>query len=384
MASMNKKRILIFVEWFYPGFKAGGPIVSIYNLVEELSGCYDLFVFTGAYDHTETTILQGIETDKWIRFKGNAQVYYASNVSLSIIKKAVKFATPDVIYLNSMFSPKFTVLPLVYFQYFEKTKTRRLIISPRGMLIDSNFQIKFLKKRLFIFLFKLLGLNKNLFGHAASEVEAVSIKKIIKEEQRIFIAPNIPNTFLLNNNTEITKEANGLEIYFASRIGREKNIHYTLEVLSSLNLPIKFFIYGSIDHGDYWEKCQSLIQALPASIEVIYKGHYKFSEIGQLFKNHHAFIFPSGGENFSHVIFEALALGKPVITTPEMPWTEIDEAGAGWIISLKHQEEYRRKLTELFKMNQSEYNVHHKSARQYAQQYIEKQDYISSYKSLFG
>ena len=122
---MNKKRILIFVEWFYPGFKAGGPIVSVYNLVEELSVYYDLFVFTGAYDHTETTILQGIETDKWTRFKENAQVYYASKVSLSIIKKAVKFAKPDVIYLNSMFSPKFTVLPLIYFQYFEKTSLKK-------------------------------------------------------------------------------------------------------------------------------------------------------------------------------------------------------------------------------------------------------------------
>ena len=51
---MSKKKILVFVDWYLPGFKAGGPIRSCANLISHFSNEYDFFVlWTSAHaaDH---------------------------------------------------------------------------------------------------------------------------------------------------------------------------------------------------------------------------------------------------------------------------------------------------------------------------------------------
>jgi hypothetical protein len=47
---MPKKKILVLYEYFYPGFKAGGPIQSLVNLVLAMQHQYEFYVATTAYD----------------------------------------------------------------------------------------------------------------------------------------------------------------------------------------------------------------------------------------------------------------------------------------------------------------------------------------------
>ena len=49
-ARMQKKRILVCCDYYLPGFKSGGGMLTVANLVERFGDVYDFFVFTRNHD----------------------------------------------------------------------------------------------------------------------------------------------------------------------------------------------------------------------------------------------------------------------------------------------------------------------------------------------
>src|ERR1700742_1384694 len=105
----NKKTILLFADWYEPGFKAGGPIRSCVNFVNNMQGEYNVYVFTTDRDLASDKPYEKIETDKWTSVSDSVSVYYCSpqNLSWKNIKDQIISLNPDFIYLNSMFSKYF-------------------------------------------------------------------------------------------------------------------------------------------------------------------------------------------------------------------------------------------------------------------------------------
>ena len=111
----KKPKLLILVDWFAPGYKAGGPIQSSVNLAIALKNDYEIFVLTTDTDHGETTPYEGIEANKWTSgIDPLISVYYARKSTLSVaqLKREMLAVNADFVYLNHMFSPKFVVYPL--------------------------------------------------------------------------------------------------------------------------------------------------------------------------------------------------------------------------------------------------------------------------------
>ena len=50
---MSKKKILIFIDWYLPGYKAGGPIQSVANLVANLKEEFEFSIVTRDTDYCE-------------------------------------------------------------------------------------------------------------------------------------------------------------------------------------------------------------------------------------------------------------------------------------------------------------------------------------------
>ena len=46
----QKSKILVFVDFFLPGYKAGGPITTIENLTNALKDKFDFSIITRNYD----------------------------------------------------------------------------------------------------------------------------------------------------------------------------------------------------------------------------------------------------------------------------------------------------------------------------------------------
>jgi len=144
------KRILIFYSYFYPAFKAGGIIQSLINLVEILRPDFQVFIVCGAHDLGDATLLKGIQPDAWNDYKENVKVYYSKNSVYNAVRSAFRECDPDVVYINGMFLPFYSWLPL----WFAKRQNRKIVMAPRGMLQKGALAIRSFKKKSFLSFFK--------------------------------------------------------------------------------------------------------------------------------------------------------------------------------------------------------------------------------------
>src|SRR5579871_1991909 len=333
---ITKKKILLFTDWYEPGYKAGGPIQSSRNFAIAMQNDYDVFIVTSAYDLNETKPYQGIVTDEWVSQNGSIQIYYSdkNKISLSRIKQMLALIKPDFIYLNSMYSYRFTILPLLL-KLFGRSNYK-MIIAPRGMLQSGALQFKPLKKKLFLNIFNKLSLPKKITFHATDDQEKEDIIRYFPNANNIVVIPNFPKTALTEWKW-IEKKPGELRCIFLSRIAQKKNLLFLLNILKSLdtNIKLTLTIGGDVEDENYWDKCLSVIKDLPSNISIMQKGPLPNNEvIGELQKNHF-FILPTLGENFGHAIFEAFVAGKPVLISDKTPWNDLKKKKIGFDMPLK-------------------------------------------------
>ena len=75
---MNKRiRILCFLDFFYPGYKAGGPIKTILSMVQALNKEFDFYIVTRNHDLNSKNNYKLVKHNEWVKIKG-VNVYYMS------------------------------------------------------------------------------------------------------------------------------------------------------------------------------------------------------------------------------------------------------------------------------------------------------------------
>lgn len=63
--------------------------------------------------------------------------------------------------------------------------------------------------------------------------------------------------------------------------------------------------------------------------------------------NYDAFLFPTKGENYGHVIYEALAAGCVPVISDRTPWLDLEENGCGYVVPLEDQDDFIKTIKEL-------------------------------------
>ncbi|MEO8761208.1 MAG: glycosyltransferase, partial [Bacteroidia bacterium] len=294
----TKKNILIFTDWYLPAYKAGGPVKSIASLAFYLKDTFNIYIITGNKDVYATEPHSNVKSNTWQVLPNGEQVYYFSDEvfsfkDLSILLKETPY---DVVYLNSFFSKRFTIYPLLQ-KKLNNIKTP-VLLAPRGMLGSGSLNLKSKKKNVFIQLAKTIGLYKNVIWHATSLQEENEIKTIFGNKVPIKIMSNLilPP---VQNRAEYNKEVNDVKICCIARVSKIKNILFAIEVLQTIQAgSITFDLYGPIEEADYHKKCLQLIAQLPKNISVAFKGDLQGEEVEQTLKNYHLFFLPTLNENF--------------------------------------------------------------------------------------
>src|SRR5207253_2670016 len=142
----------------------------------------------------------------------------------------------------------------------------------------------------------------DVIWHASSENEASDIRGVLPWAR---VQVNRDQVSLPDDPVLATVENEGHpRLVFISRISPMKNLDLILRALPGLSRPIAFDIYGPLEDSGYWSKCQLLIREAPHFVQIKYRGELAPSDVRLTFTGYDAFIFPTLGENFGHVIAE--------------------------------------------------------------------------------
>lgn len=372
---MTEKTIFISIPWFLPAFKAGGPIQSIANMVNEIKDGYRFYIYTSNADLHNLPIAVTI-TNEWIEYNDYTKVWYAGKQERSQhLVEQVKLIKPDTLFIIGLFDWHFNMVPLLYADATHK------LLSVRGMLHPQALEQKPLKKKIFLQGLKWMKTYRKCSFHATDETEAGFIKNVFGPEANIKVAANFPRLLPVQNIP--AKEKGFLKLVSIGIISPMKSYLPVIQALQEVRSVVHYDIYGPVKEAAYWEECLQAIKLLPANITVEYHRELPPHKVSSKLEGQHVFILPSKNENYGHAIVEALSAGIPVITSDGVPWLGLEEAAAG--VNVTAEPGHIKNAVEKFAaMDAGEYELFCKGAVQYITERVNTEALKENYKALFN
>lgn len=367
-------KILIIYPYFTPAEKAGGIVSSLSNMVCNLNN-YSFYIYTSCYDLDGSQL--NVKVNQWVKYSDTIQIYYSSAEDYRSIKALLDDIVPDKVYINGIYGNKFFLKPIMALKGFKN----KVIIAPRGMLHAGALKVKALKKKLYLTVIKTSGLLKRLYWHATDEQEVKDIGKHFRSS-KVILAKDTPPLQPDFATLEHSKQKGQLRLVFLSLITEKKNLMFLLELLDNhQDLKVSLDIIGPIKDHPYWEKCQPLIEKNKARVK--YVGPVAPKDVVKALLPYDCFILPTLGENFGHVIFEALTAGKPAIISHYTPWSNLSAMQAGFNLSL-NKDEWLEQLTKLIELNNDDYQKMAQGTQSYLKDYLKSYTPKADYQLLFG
>lgn len=323
--------VLAFVDHYLPGYRGGGPTQSLSNLAAALADDYAFHVVTRDHDAGIPETYPGVTPGRWHPVQA-ARVMYLGERDLNLRGLATHLADADhdLIYFNSLFSLRLTVLPLLLLR-LGRIRRSPIIVAPRGELSPGHLRLRPLKYYGSLLLARWLGLFKGVTWHATSDLEAAHIRRWFRHAP-IALAPNLsasPDAFP-GPEQHPAKQPGRLRAMFLSRIAPKKNLDGAIQALAGLRGDVRFDIWGPIRDPEYWARCQRLIAQLPANVDVRLQGPLPNARVPEVLRDYDLFLLPTHGENHGHAIIEAMLGSCPVLISEHTPWRDLASRHAGW------------------------------------------------------
>ena len=403
--SKAKPIVLLPVRYFVPAYKAGGPVRTLKAMVEYLSGTHQFKFLALDRDLGERSPFPSIRQNEWNQV-GLAKVrYFPPSLMLPFgLVRALRNTEFNILYLNSFFDPMFTLVPLL---------ARRLgllpdipvIVAPRGELSPGALAQKRLKKLIFLKIAPLLGLYRNVILHASTDLEKCEIQKALgwhggdlvstpkgriahkpvsADKLEIRVARDMASAGPAAANPRKTKAPGKLNAVFISRVSPKKNLMAAIEMVARVRGDVSLDIYGPIDDLSYWQKCQQVIRQCGDSVRVEYKGALAHEGVLDTLAGYDAFVFPTLGENFGHVILESLLAGCPVVTSDQTPWRDLPAKNAGWDLPLEAPDRFVEVLQALADMGEAAHRPWREGAKALGRATLNDERVLSDNQKLFA
>lgn len=201
------------------------------------------------------------------------------------------------------------------------------VVSPRGMLGTWALKNGSFKKRIAWRLYQGRDLRSATAFHATSEQEAKEIRSL-GFIQPIAVIPNgvdVPETLPAAN---LSQKRRAL---FLSRIHPKKGLVSLVRAWKSARVDASWqLIIAGPDERGHRSDVEKEVNRLGLANQVTFLGPVNDEHKWQLYVDSNLFVLPSHNENFGIVIAEAMATGRPVLTTTGTPWKAIEDRGLGW------------------------------------------------------
>src|SRR5687768_10795025 len=98
----ERRKIAVLIDWYLPGTRAGGPVRSVFSLLQVLKDRFDFYVITKNTDLGSDEPYNSITPDK-LFLKEGVHYYYFSKAKLGqrTMQQLLTEIRPSLIYLNS-------------------------------------------------------------------------------------------------------------------------------------------------------------------------------------------------------------------------------------------------------------------------------------------
>ncbi|MBL1436918.1 MAG: glycosyltransferase [Rhodobacteraceae bacterium] len=371
--TLTPLQILCVTDYYLPGFKGGGPIRTIANMRKLLADQVEIAIFTRDRDLGADGPYESIQANEWLDaadgpiFYGDSEGFNAKSLQQAMAGRAF-----DVLYLNSFFGFRSSIQIVLAFRRVRQAP--QILLAPRGEFSQGALAIKAFKKRMFLSLARGLGLYKNVQWHASTEMEKDDILrqfpcaagKILLAEDPIDIENGVEDEAPL-------KQTGTAKLAFISRISPMKNLDGLVRMLAIVKSNVELDIFGPVEDEGHWKTCQALIEALPENIITTFQGPLEPDDVSRVFSQFDLFAFPTHGENFGHVIFEALRAGTPVLVSDQTPW-KTDPTGAITALPLDDLDAWRQAIEQVAARAQPQQAALRAATLDYARSYAANTD----------
>ena len=371
-------RILVLIDHYLPGTNTGGAVRTLAATVERLGDEFEFVVVTSDRDRGDTEPYPGAAAVP-ARI-GKAEVHYRPSRRLRAapLSALLRRLDPDVIFLNGFFSR--TGVSTLLARRAGRVARIPVILAPRGDFSPGALWLKRYKKRPYVRFTRCLGLCRGITWQATNECEAGHIRSAfgggrVADGLRIAVARDLVagvETAMAAGPAVDAQAAIGrgkrpgaARIVFLSRISRKKNLDGAIRLLGRVAGEVEFDIYGPVEDAGYWRECLRLLDELPRNVRAAYRGPVEADRVSEVLSGYHLLLLPTKGENFGHVILEALMAGCPVLVSDETPWRGLAVRQVGWDFPLAAPECSRAALDAAIGMDAVEFGVWSENAARY-------------------
>jgi glycosyltransferase involved in cell wall biosynthesis len=366
--------ILALLEYYLPGYKAGGPLRSVEHMVEQLGEPFTFKVMTRDRDAHDRSGFPGITAGEWHEVgKGRAIYLTPAQLGPLAMRRVIAGTAHDVLYLNSLFSPSFALVPLLL-RRVRALAPRPVVLAPRGELHPGAMSTgswgrwlprrlaarlpspRKLKKHVYIVVTRVLRLYTGVTWQASNEDEAAHIRRHMGRRATVVVAPDLAAAPPPVGPEAARRKTPGtLRVAYLSRIDPKKNLLGAVALLAGVRGEVSLDVYGPVDDPRYWERCRAALTRLPANVSARYHGPVPHEWVADVFRTHDLFLFPTWGENYGHVVLEALVQGCPVLVSDRTHWRGLAAEHAGWDVDPDDVETMRALLQACVDMDEPEY-----------------------------
>ncbi len=377
----SKPVVAVSVKSYPPAFRSGGPTRSMEAITLRLSDEIDFRVVTSLDDNGHDLREDSVVELQW-QTRVHARVSaipLGKRAPLRAVKQ-LRSVAPDVLYLNSLFNPVFTLAPLLArrFGWLDPTRT---LIAPRGELDPGALAIKARRKRRVLGLMRRLALTNDVVWHATTNDEAGHIEREFGANANIVVAANL-RTIDVQPAVRRTIEE-GVRLVFMSKVDRKKNLETAVSAIAQCQ-NATLTVIGPVKDESYWAEVLDLADSAGLADRFEYVGLVEPDFIIERLSMFDLFILPTRGENFGHAILEALAAGVPVLLSDKTPWNHVVSSGAGWTCDPDDVKGFAAFIDEFEHLSEDARYAMRDNAATLAHEYVTDPTPVDAHRRLFG
>jgi glycosyltransferase involved in cell wall biosynthesis len=333
-ADMDKLRILQVVPTYLPAVRYGGPIRSVHALATSLvDRGHEVHVFTTSVDGpndldvplAKPVNLDGVQV-RYFPVRFMRRLYWCPSLARALREEIHSF---DVVHLHSVF-----LWPTAAAARIAKRAKIPYIVSPRGMLGTQVIRNKSrLLKTAWIRLIEQRTIEDCAAVHVTADLERAEIQAL---------GLRTPNFHCVANGVTWPASRGSLAdgpfstvakpyALFLSRIDAKKGLDRLIAAWRWV--PELTLLIAGNDESGYRLQLEKIAAEHKVENRIRFLGMVSDEHKWALYENAAMFILPSYSENFGNVVAEAMAMGCPVIVTPEVGLANlVRESGAGEVV----------------------------------------------------